>query len=228
MRKEVIGNHELYMGDCLEILPTLGGVDGVVTDPPYSINGGGSSIAGRGTDEAFDTQFYRVWFQELLRKIEGIAGDAAAIWATVDWRGCCAVEQASVGSKFRLAGVGVWHRGGLGMGFALRKTFENFVVLAGQDWKRVKTNEADVWQHEWFPSNRKHDHQAEKPVVLMKRATELIGGQTILDPFMGSGTTGVACVELGRKFIGIEINEKYFEIACKRIETAMAQGTFVF
>jgi len=228
VRLETIGGCELYLGDCMEILPTLNTVDAVITDPPYSTNGGGTSIAGMGTEDAFDIQFYRAWFRELLRHFEAVSTDTAAIWATVDWRGCYAIEQAAVGSRFRLAGVGVWHRGGLGMGHALRKTFENFVLLVGGEWKRGKTDEPDVWQHEWYPSSRKHGHQAEKPVALMKRAIGLTGGRTILDPFMGSGTTGVACVETGRKFVGIEINEKYFDIACRRIETAMAHGKLDF
>ena len=228
MKKEQIGNATLYLGDCLEILPEIGKVDAVVTDPPYAIIGGGSSIAGKGVEEAFDIQFYRVWFQELLKKIENVTTDNSAIWLTIDWRGCYAIEQAAVRSKFRFAGVGVWNRGGLGMGYVLRKTYENFVILVGEKWERKKTDEADVWECEWFPSSRKYDHQAEKPVKLMKRAIELTGGQIICDPFMGSGTAGIACIELDRKFVGIEINEKYFDIACKRIDEANRQGTLDF
>ncbi|MCL2556866.1 MAG: site-specific DNA-methyltransferase [Treponema sp.] len=228
MRREIIGGCELYLGDCMEILPTLGKVDAVITDPPYSINGGGASIAGMSVEDAFDVQFYRAWFCEMLSLLEEATTAAAAIWATIDWRGCHAIEQAAVKSKFRMAGVGVWDRGGLGMGYALRKTYENFVVLVREEWRRLKTDEPDVWRHEWYPSNRKHGHQAEKPAALMKRAISLIGGQTILDPFMGSGTTGVACAELGRKFVGVEIDERYFDIACKRIEAAQAQGRLDF
>ena len=73
---------------------------------------------------------------------------------------------------------------------------------------------------------RYYDHPCAKPIKtwtkLTNRATRY--GETILDPFMGSGTTGVACANLGRKFIGIEIEEKYFDIACERIEATQAQG----
>jgi len=68
----------------------------------------------------------------------------------------------------------------------------------------------------------KHPHQ--KPVALLRWCIKLLGPGTILDPFMGSGTTGVACANLGRKFIGIEIEPKYFDIACRRIEDAQRQG----
>ena len=213
------GTVRLICGDCLEVLPTLeaGSVDAVVTDPPYAIMGGGSSIAGKGIDDAFDVQFYRVWFAELLRLIERLLLLTGGMWMTVDWRGCYAIEQAVCRSRFRLACVGVWDRGGLGMGYALRKTYENFVVIVSENWQRVKTDEPDVWRHDWFPSSRNSGHQAEKPVELIERAVGLFAGSTILDPFMGSGTTGVACVRTGRKFIGIEKEPRYFEIAKRRI-----------
>ncbi|MBK8467862.1 MAG: site-specific DNA-methyltransferase [Chloracidobacterium sp.] len=77
-------------------------------------------------------------------------------------------------------------------------------------------------------SGGKHQHETQKPIPLMRELVFLFSdaGQTILDPFMGSGTTGVACVKLGRKFIGIEIDPGYFETACKRIEAAYAQPDF--
>lgn len=66
-------------------------------------------------------------------------------------------------------------------------------------------------------------HPTQKPIAVMEWCLGFVEGETILDPFMGSGTTGVACVKLGRRFIGIEIEEKYFDIACKRIEEATKQ-----
>ena len=223
MREEIIGGHRLILGDCREVLPTLGRVDAIVMDPPYALLGGGTSVAGKGTDEAFDLQFYEAWFQGILS-----VANASALWATVDWRGAYAVERAAARSPWRFAGVGVWDRGGLGMGYALRKTFENFVLLVQAGWKRHLRDEPDVWRLEWFPTSRKWGHQAEKPVALMQRAIRLVGGRTIADPFMGSGTTGVACAQLGRRFIGIEIEPRYFEIACRRIErelTTRARAT---
>lgn len=219
------GQITLYCGDCLEILPTLepGSVDAVVTDPPYAITGGGVSVAGRSTEAAFDTQFFRVWCRALLDSAECVKRDGAW-WFTIDWRGAVAVEQASIGSGFRLAGVGVWDRGGLGMGYAMRKTFENFVLLVGEGWKRTNTDEPDIWRIPWYPSSRLHGHDAEKPSALMERGIELVGGDIILDPFMGSGTTGVACVRTGRRFIGIEIERKYFDIAVRRIQEARCEA----
>jgi site-specific DNA-methyltransferase (adenine-specific)/modification methylase len=85
-------------------------------------------------------------------------------------------------------------------------------------------------QHLWNGFARaggevRYDHPTQKPVEVMKWVIELCPkAETVLDPFMGSGTTGVACMQLGRKFIGIEREPKYFDIACKRIEQAVSQG----
>lgn len=220
----------LYHGDCLEIMRTLPdkSVDAVITDPPYAIMGGGASIAGKGIEEAFDTQFYEAWFREIATEVYRVLKNDGAMWWTSDWRGAVAAEKAlcrigKYGLKMRLAGIGVWDRGGLGMGYVLRKTYECFCVAVMPEWKRTKTNEPDVWRIQWTPGDRKNAHSAEKPVPLFVRAIELVGGDTILDPFMGSGTTGVACIQTGRNFIGIEIDEGYYNIAKNRIEQAQAQ-----
>ena len=221
---------ELYLGDCLKVLPTLaaGSVDAVVTDPPYAINGGGASIAGKGTEEAFDLQFYEAWFRELAGMLHSVLPQSGAMWWTTDWRGAVAAERAlsRIGGykkKMRLAGVGVWDRGGLGMGYVLRKTYECFCVAVMPKWNRHSTNTPDVWRLTWAPSNRTFGHSTEKPIELFTRAMELIGARIVLDPFMGSGTTGVACVQTGRRFVGIELDPGYFEIAVKRIEAAIAE-----
>ena len=210
VRTEQIGDATLYLGDCREVLPTLGRVDAVVTDPPYAILGG--------------TQFYAAWFKMIFAAAcKSAMQKHCAWWMTIDWRGAVAVERALARSGYRLAAMGVWDRGGMGMGYALRKTYENFVLIAGENWKRTATDEPDVWRHEWFPASRESGHQAEKPIELMERAVRLCGGECALDPFMGSGTTGVACARLGRRFIGVEIEPRYFDIACKRIEEAYRQ-----
>jgi site-specific DNA-methyltransferase (adenine-specific) len=228
------GTVQLYLGDCLDVLPTLapGSVDAVVTDPPYAISGGGSSIAGKGTEEAFDSQFYESWFRERADLIRRVVNERGAMWWTTDWRGLGASERAlaRIGGwkrKMRLAGAGVWDRGGLGMGFALRKTFEMFAIAVQPDWKRTSTDTPDVWRIQWTPGDRQSGHSAEKPLELMEKAIELVGGDVILDPYMGSGTTGVAAVRLGRKFIGIEIDPNYFEIAKRRIQDELDKVAFL-
>jgi len=88
---------------------------------------------------------------------------------------------------------------------------------------RVKSHVWDGGKRQGVPENRTFCHPSQKPIEVMEWCVSYAEG-TILDPFMGSGTTGVACANLGRKFIGIEIEPKYFDIACERIEAAYAQG----
>jgi DNA modification methylase len=78
----------------------------------------------------------------------------------------------------------------------------------------------------WAPRTGNSDHPTEKPVYLMEQFVEWTRG-VVVDPFMGSGTTGVACVNLARAFIGIEIEPRYFDIACRRIEDAQRQGRLI-
>lgn len=222
---------QVITGDCLDVMREMepGSVDAVITDPPYAIMGGGSSTAGRNTDEVYDTQFYEAWFREVAIEVYRVLRPTGAMWWTSDWRGALAADRglSRIGaykSKMRLVGVGVWDRGGLGMGYALRKTYECFCLAVMPDWKRISTNTPDVWRFPWTPGNRSGDHSAEKPVPLFKRAIELVGGATILDPFCGSGTTGVACMQTGRNFIGIEIDPGYADIARQRIARAAEQA----
>lgn len=106
-------------------------------------------------------------------------------------------------------------------GGALRYQHEN-IALFCKAGARPLGNTFSILSH--YRVGDVHPH--EKPVPLMKRLLEIGGGQSILDPFMGSGTTGVAAVQMGREFIGIELERRYFDIACDRIDKAQRQGDF--
>lgn len=197
-RKEVIGNATLYLGDCLEILPTLEKVDAVITDPPYGIKankqtlGSGKKEFDRGGD----------WDDKApdLSKI---------IWAApllCFWGGNYFSDQLPVTNDWL-----IWHKLNDGLSFSeCEMAWTNF-------GKQIRH-----FQHHWSGEEKKH--LTMKPVQVMRWCISQAGNpQVILDPFMGSGTTGVACINLGRKFIGIEIEPKYFDIACERIENAQRQ-----
>lgn len=218
-----IGPHRIVCGDCTDaatVVKLLHGArpEAVVSDPPYSILGGGCSTAGKGIEAAFDRQFFRAWFASLWAKIAPRMAQGFAAWMTIDWRGAVAIEEALVGSGQRLAALGIWDRGGLGMGYALRKTFEAFVVIVSDGWQRVRTDEPDVWRHEWTPGNRSGEHSAEKPLELIERAVGLLGGSTVYDPFLGSGTTLIAAHRLGRVCYGCEIEPRYCDVILRRAE----------
>jgi len=197
MRKEIIGNHTLYLGDCLEILPTLGQVDAVITDPPYGIN----ASAGIGRSDRIRVGKDNFKWDKVAAVIDKEFLSYAnhyVIWG---------------GNYFALPatrGYLVWDKNNSGRDFA-----DCEMAWTNQDANsRLKTLR---------PMNMDGGkiHPTQKPVKIMEWCIDYLPYcQTILDPFMGSGTTGVACENLDRKFIGIEINEKYFDIACKRIEAA--------
>lgn len=217
-----LGEHRLICGDCTDrevVARVMGGerAQALVTDPPYAILGGGTSTAGKGIEAAFDRQFFRAWFSALLGVLDDHLSHDAAQWMTIDWRGATAIEEALVGKRWRLAALGVWNRGGLGMGYALRKTYENFALLVAQDWKRIKADEPDVWSFQWTPGNRQQGHAAEKPVELLQRAIEVCStGEIVIDTFLGSGTTLIAAQNLNRQCRGVEISPGYVAVCLER------------
>ena len=205
---EKIGNATLYLGDCLEILPTLEAVDAVVTDPPYGMSFQSNHrheqhnpIANDGTSHLF------VW--------------ACSIPATHSRYVFCRWDNISEAPKAKSCIT--WVKNNWSMGDLEHEHGRQTEVALF--WPGPKHN---------FPNKRPSDvvkaqrtgnseHPTEKPVYLIEQFLGWSCG-VVLDPFMGSGTTGVACANLGRKFIGIELEPKYFDIACERIEAAYAQG----
>lgn len=205
-RVETIGDCTLYHGDCLEILPTLPRVDAVITDPPYGCKattgwGGahdGFSIVGDDTTEARDS---------ILSAFPGVP---------VVMFGSPRIARPKVPHALL-----IWWKGehtGMGdLSFPWKPDFEEIYVVG----KRFTGRRTTIVLKHNADTRSDRAHPTEKPVPLMAELVGKVVGRTILDPFMGSGTTGVACVELGRKFIGIELDEKYFDISCSRIEQAV-------
>lgn len=211
MRKEVIGDATLYCGDCLEILPTLGRVDAVVTDPPYGIghaSNRGASWQGRQIANDCD-----VSVRDLV----------------CDWCNDLDLPYAVFGKWTRpkppCRACLIWDKGIAGSGDLSipwkPNTEEIYINGAGWSGHRGSSILTGPQMLTWETAGRSHPH--EKPVWLLAELVRKAPKGTILDPFMGSGTTGVAALQLGRKFIGIEIDESYFSIACKRIEEAWKQ-----
>ncbi len=199
----VIGNAELWLGDCREILPTLGKVDAVVTDPPYGISAAKakahSSIRDNQTWGRADWDNNRP-SGDLIRALAGYP--EAAFWGGNYFADLLPAS----------SGWLVWRKPEAETGFSLADvelcwTSKNFAA-------RTLT----------LPRRDGNQHPTQKPVDLMRWTLSFISGDIILDPFMGSGTTGVACMQLGRSFIGIEREPAYFDIACKRIEEAQRQS----
>ena len=197
----------IYHGDCREILPTLPKVDAVVTDPPYGMG--------------FRSNYRKVAHSEIAND-ENDELLVAACSIPVKHSRYVFCRWGNIGSVSQAKSCITWVKNNWSMG----------------DLKHEHARQTEValfWPgptHE-FPDGRPTDvvfaqrtgndaHPTEKPVYLMEQFIKWTAG-VVLDPFMGSGTTGVACMNLGRKFIGIEIDPKYFDIACQRIDQAQKQ-----
>jgi DNA modification methylase len=203
-RKEIIGDCTLYLGDCLEVMPTLGKVDAVVTDPPYGIadkwKGGFSEKHGWKKAE-YESTIRNEWddkppSKEFFDMLRG-QSNQQIIWG---------------GNYFDLPPSRCW--------LIWNKPERNFTLAEAEIAWTNRDNVIRVLDHKRSDTGRTHPTQ--KPIEVMSWSVKFTTG-TVLDPFMGSGTTGVACVKLGRKFIGIELEPKYFDIACQRIQKAYDQ-----
>jgi site-specific DNA-methyltransferase (adenine-specific)/modification methylase len=218
----VIGNAALYLGDCHEIMATLQ-ADAIVTDPPYGISyehSGGM----RGKTAAVG-----ITAHANKRGTHAIRGDDRPFdpSAMIAFGGKIITWGADRYSNLIPLGGGwlVWDKA-VGRGPA-----DSFVdaEFAWCNWREKRCVFRMLWKgictENVGEDNGTRWHVTQKPIRLMQWCLSLVpDAQTILDPFMGSGTTGVACMNLGRKFIGIEIDEKYFDTACERIDQAQRQS----
>lgn len=214
----IIGNATLYLGDCREILPTLPKVDAVITDPPYGIDESSDKVASRqrkpGKSKALaDQRDYGVfnWDQTAIDDDLIHAVREAGKWAVIFGGNYYALPAA----KCWL----VWDK----------ENGENDFADCELAWTNLPKAVRRI-RYMWNGMLRANgeprgDHPTQKPVGVMSWAINHVPAPcaTILDPFMGSGTTGVAAMNLQRAFIGIEREPKYFDIACRRIEDAQRQ-----
>ena len=233
-RKETIAEGvEIYLGDCREIIPTLGPVSHVIGDPPYEKEAHRTDrrvmrrdglVAGALSFEQIGEDNRAVVARETVRISQGWVIFFCQAEGVAPWRD--ALE--SAGAKYKAPMVWIKPDGmpqfngqGPGMGF------ESMVAAwAG----RGKSNWNGGGQHGVFTYPKGEGvpnvHETQKPVRLMAKLVSLFTqpGEQILDPFMGSGTTGIACIRQGRGFIGIEKEPKYFDAACKRLGTETLQA----
>ena len=210
MRTERIGSATLYLADCRDVLPTLSGIDAVVSDPPYGIGfqkgPGGRGIQRHtrplrdkvvGDDEPFNPT-HLIGFPEVL------------LWGADHFSS--------------LLPHGRW------LAWDKLDKIESFDSFADVEFAWLnKPGASRLFRHMWkgicqaSEKDTERHHATVKPIALMAWCLEFIAGHVVCDPYMGSGTTGVACVRLGRRFIGTEIDADYFDIACRRIEEAQRQ-----
>ncbi len=223
-RKETIGDATLYLGDCLEILPTLPKVDAVVTDPPYFLPATHYATRKQFARSLSDVSILDFYFRHVFAALHEITPARCCYYIFCDGQSYPFFYVAMYPNVRRIVPL-VWDKKTSVNGYHWRHQHELIIFAEGFELEPVPTGDGDVLSFRAAPVETR-THGAEKPVELLEKLVAKIPDEMplVIDPFMGSGTTGVACANLGRKFIGIEIEERYFDIACERIAAAYAQG----
>jgi site-specific DNA-methyltransferase (adenine-specific) len=210
-RVERIGDATLYLGDATEIVPCLSGFDTVVTDPPYGISLAPQrkitkAIANDGREEA------QALWRSVLNSIYPTLPDNTA---HIFWTGWSETWTKDLLAEwFTVKSCIVWAKNMWGIGYYTRPQHEFAWYCHKGKPPLPETPDSDLWN---VPKIQAPIHSCEKPVPLLSRCIRLTGGNVVLDPFMGVGSTGVAAVKAGKGFIGIEMDPHYFETAVRRM-----------
>jgi site-specific DNA-methyltransferase (adenine-specific)/modification methylase len=207
--KQQIEGCTLYLGDCLKVIPTLGKVDCVVTDPPYGIKEARGRNASRGNLAVARDYGRESWDDQTIPEAIPLI------------MGCSTTQVIFGGNYYHLPPTKCWL-------IWDKENGDNDFADAEMAWTNLD-KAVRLKRYMWngmLRANRelRGDHPTQKPIGVMQWVISHTEGDLILDPFMGSGTTGVACINMNRKFIGIEKERKYFDVACERIDAAARQG----
>lgn len=247
MKPVIIGDATLYLGDCRDVLPSIR-ADHTITDPPYEAeaHGAGKRVLGRKADVKGGSARvlhtggldFEAITSDLRQHVAAWAGESCDGW----FLAFCQAEAIDQWRQALLAGGAQWRRAMVWVkpdsspqlsGDRPAQGYESIAAAwcgdGGSKWNGGgKRGVFTYGKHDIGAGNggRSNEHPTQKPISLMSDLLSLFSnpGQVVCDPFMGSGSTGLAAVQLGRRFIGIERDERYFEIACRRIECAVAQG----
>jgi site-specific DNA-methyltransferase (adenine-specific) len=220
-RRLHIGDGALYRADAFDIMPTLGEVDSIITDPPYNAKthlGARSAKSGAQSPIDFDS----------LSEEQFIAFCAGAValarrWVVMScaWQHAALLEKAGV----PLVRLGVWHKPNGAPQFTGDRPGTGWEAVAILHREGRKRWNGGGHHAVWVCNIERGEHPTQKPLpLLMDWVSKFTDeGETVLDPFMGSGTTGIACAKLGRSFIGIENRQDYFDLAARRITETYRQ-----
>jgi len=241
-RKEVIGDATLYLGDCLEVMPALpdAAIDMIWTDPPYGHSNHDGDWNSR-LNEVRGIEGKPIANDDadgMRRVVDGMLVEASRVLKPDCCCCCCCCGGggprptfAWVADRMDRDGLTffhsvIWDKKNPGLGWRYRRQHE-MVMVSHRAGGKLSWADQNVTARNVFSlmPPREREHPNEKPLGLVDHFIRLhtVYGDIVCDPFMGSGTTGVACAKLGRKFIGIELHEPYFDIACRRIEDAYRQ-----
>lgn len=217
--------YKCYNGDCLELMKKIpdGSVDLIATDPPYCVGATSNGIKASFSDFNLLRPFWEICFSEWRRVLK----DGSHVYCCTDWRTYPFLYPIMI-KYFCVKNLIVWEHMLMRPGNWYRGSYELIMFATKEKSTReFGGGQRDVWQikNGDVASNTLRVHPSQKPTALMAKmitnSTKADG--VVLDSFMGSGTTGVACVNTDRNFIGIEIEENFYDIAMKRISEAMKE-----
>lgn len=226
-----MSDYKIYNGDCLELMKEIptGSVDLICTDPPYCVG-----ATSNGIKSSFsDFNLMRPFFEQCFSQWQRILKDGGHAYCMTDWRTYPFLYPIML-KYFSVRNLIIWEHMLMRPGSWYRGSYELIIfVTKGSSKREFGGGERDIWRIKVgaAASNVNRVHPSQKPVELMAHMIKNSSkeGETVLDPFLGSGSTGVACVNTNRRFIGFELEKKFFDIAQKRIDEALAkkqQGLF--
>lgn len=228
MIKREIGNATLYCGDMMAILPTLPQVDLVCTDPPYLLTSGGNNQEWSIGDGSYNNNGSIVQcdihWTDFMPELYNVLKDNSHAYIMCNNRHVQNMLEAADDADFRFHNILVWDK----LTATPNRWYMKNCEFTGFFYKgkaKYINNMGDM-QLIRCPQENYGTHPTTKPVALMRHYIEnsTKAGDIVIDPFMGSGSTGVAAIESGRKFIGIELDEKYFNESCQRLENCNKQS----
>lgn len=231
--EETIGESRIILGNCLDVLPTLGRVDHVISDPPYEKEAHRADrrvmrkdglVAGALSFDAITTDTRQAVAAWAAANCDGWFIAFCQAEGVAPWRDC--IERG--GAKYKVPMVwikpdGMLQFNGQGPGMGFESMVSAWCGKGHSKWNGGGRH--GVFTVPKGGGGQPAEHETQKPIRLMSQLVELFTnrGQLVVDPFCGSGSTGVACVRLGRRFIGIELEERHWETTCRRIERAYSE-----
>lgn len=222
--KVIIGNATLYCGDCIELLPEIpdSSIDAIVVDPPFFQGFNHNGTRSERADLSIGKPFFKLFFGNMMR----VCKEERAVYVFCDWR-TNGFFMDMMDNYLSTRNLLVWVKH-VGTGSFYQNSHE-FILFHCNTTRRFPFSNVITGIKSFNGgakvTNGAKLHPTQKPVELIEKfiADSTQQGMTVLDPMMGSGTTGVACVRMGRAFVGIEQQRKYFDIACQRIEKASTE-----
>jgi site-specific DNA-methyltransferase (adenine-specific) len=216
-------SYKLYQGDCLEVMDELikddVKVDMILTDPPYGIDLTPQRENGKFKNTKVINDNNLCWLPKFVNQIYALTKNTAIIfcaWQNID------KFKIELEKKFTIKNILVWNKDWFGMGNNYRPNYELILLCCKTNITTKSKNKSNILTYRRIPP-QKLKHSCEKPVGLLEDLIYELTDENdiVLDSFMGSGSTGVACLNTNRRFIGIELDEKYFTISYTRLENPM-------